>query len=227
MNLKITSVTVCVLVGLMGAALTSQAAIIITEIMYNPADTGDAYEYVEIYNNGVSAVDLTGWTIADTGATNSGPFPAGSSIAAGGTAVLPRLRTGFGTIADYKTAWGAGINFIDIPIDTWNGLANTPDEVLIYDASNTLITEVDYGVASPWPPSTNGFSIYLTDLSADTSVGSNWALSAVGVDGAYAASPPFDVGDVGSPGVVVPEPTTLALVGLGLLVVLLSHRDMS
>lgn len=200
-----------------------QAAIVISEIMYNPSQSNDAFEYVEIYNTGASAVDLTGWTIADTGATtNSGPFPAGSSIAAGGAAILPRLRTGIETIADYQAGWGAGINFIDIPVDTWNGLANSSDEVLVYDAGNTLVAEVDYGTSSPWPASTNGFSIYLTDLSADPNDGSNWALSAAGVNGAYAASSPL--GDVGSPGVVIPEPATLALAMVSTVVLLFRRQ---
>ncbi len=74
---------------------------------------------------------------------------------------------------------------------------------------------------SLFPASNNSSSIYLTDLSADPNDGSNWALSTVGVDGAYAIEANTLRGrnepgvDVGSPGYVpndpenVPEPLTI------------------
>lgn len=74
---------------------------------------------------------------------------------------------------------------------------------------------------STFPEPNNSSSIYLTDLSADPNDGRNWALSTVGVDGAYAIEANTLKGgiepgvDVGSPGFVptdpenVPEPLTI------------------
>ena len=45
-------------------ALTSQAQIVITEIMYNPPEANtDSLEYIEIYNNGNTTVDLENWSL--------------------------------------------------------------------------------------------------------------------------------------------------------------------
>ena len=44
------------------AVMAQTANLVITEISYNPAESGtDSTEYVEIYNNGSSSVDLTGY----------------------------------------------------------------------------------------------------------------------------------------------------------------------
>src|SRR5690606_30863974 len=72
----------------MGAGI-AQGALIITEIMYDPAG-GNEHEYVELFNTGPTAVDLTGYVLEDSGgnqATLSG------SIASGEVAVLIRIDT--------------------------------------------------------------------------------------------------------------------------------------
>ena len=39
--------------------------IVITEIMYNPPESStDSLEFIEIYNNEISAVDLTGYSLS-------------------------------------------------------------------------------------------------------------------------------------------------------------------
>ena len=44
------------------AVFAQTANLVITEISYNPAESGtDSTEYVELYNNGSSSVDLTGY----------------------------------------------------------------------------------------------------------------------------------------------------------------------
>jgi len=52
------------LVGVM--TLNAQTPdLVISEIMYNPPESGiDTYEYLEIYNNGANAVDLSGYSLS-------------------------------------------------------------------------------------------------------------------------------------------------------------------
>ena len=49
-----------------GKSNTSQTInVLITEIMYHPASENDLEEYIELYNAGDSAVDLSGWRFSD------------------------------------------------------------------------------------------------------------------------------------------------------------------
>ena len=70
-----------------------------------------------------------------------------------------------------------------------------------------------------WPAS-NGFaSIYLADLHADNSLAANWALATEAV-AHHPGTHIYDNRDLGSPGALtspVPEPGTLALLGIGCL----------
>jgi hypothetical protein len=53
----------------LGAARNVMAArevnVIITEIMYNPSSNETNWEWIEIYNPDVAAVDLAGWVVDD------------------------------------------------------------------------------------------------------------------------------------------------------------------
>lgn len=43
--------------------LGAKAAVVINEVVYNPEGSDTGFEWVELYNNGVSAVSLSGWTL--------------------------------------------------------------------------------------------------------------------------------------------------------------------
>lgn len=195
------------------AGLTAQGAIVISEVMYDPAG-GNEHEYVELYNSGSTAVDLTGYKIDDAvGSGGSASDPLTGSIPAGGTAVLIRVD-GTRVRSNYENAWGSSINFIDGT--SWPGFTNGGEQVTLLDASDAVVAQIFYESASPWPGSNDSASIYLKDVSLDPTDGSNWALSVAGVDGAYQGSSPR-ASDVGSPGVVpnpIPEPLSLALAGI-------------
>lgn len=198
---------------LLGWASVGRAALIITEIMYDPNGSNE-HEYVEVYNPGASSVDLTGYKLQDVSA-NSATL-AGGSIPAGGTAVIVRIDASR-TLANYQNAWGAGVNFVETPTGTWPNYTNTSDTVTLRDAADNILSQVSYSVAGGFPPVTTdtdtdgGPSIYLKNVNLDPTVGANWAVSVSGTDGAYAAVSPR-VGDFGSPGTVpVPEPASLAL----------------
>ena len=71
------------LVLIMFSALGLGADVIINEIMYNTP--GNDNEWVELYNDGESAVDLEGWWMVDDDDAHPAlVFPEGYSIPAGG-----------------------------------------------------------------------------------------------------------------------------------------------
>jgi len=188
---------------------------IITEVMYNPDSNENSWEWVELYNPGVTAIDLAGWVFDDDdnpgigGAANI----ATGSIPAGGTAIL--FDGDALTAADFAAAWGSGINLV--PVSNFSTLGNGGCHIGIWSSFATYdggsggafvnqLDDIDFGSAG-FPSSTNGRSIYLIDLDSDNSVGANWALSTEGgVTPAYTGySSALAAGntgeDTGSPGV--------------------------
>lgn len=141
--------------------------LIITEIHYNGNDGigfPDAnYEYVEIYNNEATAVDLTGYSFIGITYT----FPAGSSIAPGEYIIVA----------------------LDPPFFTGNGyqvfgpftgaLGNSGETVTLLESNGVAVDEVPYDDIAPWPTSPDGAgpSLELIDIALDNSIGSNWQAS--------------------------------------------------
>ena len=201
--------------------------VLITEIMYNP-DSAEPLiandtkvEWVEIYNPGTTAVDISGWSLrVEDGST--GPLPSGAMLAPQEAAVIvPTAQDAAG----FHSAWGGGYRVFSV--SNWGlpgliGLSNTPspvNEILtLRDAYGRIQDVVNYDDEPPWPSDEpDGPSIYLLpnaiDLTANDD-GANWARSTVGVD---AGRNNLQVGafngiDIGSPGVVATESSVLAAV---------------
>ena len=86
MRVLITCAAIC---AILFSRQTASAAIIINEVVYDDGGTDDR-EFVELYNNGASAVDISGWvvrnsdTVAAPGDNNADfTIPATTSLAAG------------------------------------------------------------------------------------------------------------------------------------------------
>ena len=190
-------------------------ALLFTEVMYNPASAEDDWEWVEIYNAGASAVDLTGYVFDDANSlAHAAANIAGGTVAAGEAAIL--YNADDLTAADFEAAWGTGINLV--PVTGWDvgALNNGGDQIALwasfadYDGDNvaqaSALTSLSFDDGGAWPADDGSGSIYLTGLSADPTDGANWALSSMG-----AATPTFNAyqsmaaggnsgSDVGSPG---------------------------
>ena len=196
-------------------ATTAQANVLITEIMYDNFGSNE-HEYVELYNSGAATVDLTGWTLSDD-PSQTIPHPVtltGGSIAPGGTAVLIRTDSTARTLQNYIDAWGASVNWIEVA--AWPVYTNGGDVVHLTDPGNNVVASVDYSITNGYPAPNDAASIYMLDPTAvDPYAASNWALSQDGVDGAHFGNSPR-ASDIGSPGFVIPEPASMAMITLGL-----------
>jgi hypothetical protein len=191
------------------------ANVVISEIMYNPAGAEPRTEWIELYNRGSTVVDLSNWYLDDEDTSNWGAFAAGTQLQPGQVGVVYNSFFGSNTESLVRSEWSIPASAAAIGV-FWGSLANDPNiatgnEVLgLRDEANNFQDLVSFDdtvpVATGWPVNTNGVSIYLTDLSADNNVGTNWAQSVVGVAGAVnALGPTFNVADIGSPG-TVPAP---------------------
>ena len=141
-------------------------AVVINEIHYDPDDATQKVEFIELYNSGAQAVDLTGWKF-DKGVDYS--FANGSSLAAGGYLVVTQ------DTADFQAKFGFA------PFGQWatgDKLSNEGETIELRDAANQVADTVTYGLGFPWPTSGDfGDSIELINPALDNDLGGNWRSS--------------------------------------------------
>ncbi len=202
--------------------------------MYDPASADAGWEWVEVLNNTGSNINFetTPYVFDDDDeASLTAANIASGAIAQGATGVLFDASASGVTLADMKTAWGDGINFI--PVSKWTDLANGGDTVAIWSSlsayqaetqssmsprrtTNNAVAVVAYdnSAAAGWPTNNGSGSIFMANLTSDPANPSSWTRSN---DANSSAPQPVlsevidnPGGDVGSPGFVPGVVTTLA-----------------
>jgi lamin tail-like protein/fibronectin type III domain protein len=136
--------------------------IVIDEIQHSPTG-GDTAEFVELYNPGTTAIDLSGWTIA--GGIDLTVQP--------GTVILPRSTMTFASDdPGFRAAYSPTV-FLG---DRYDQNLPATATLTLTRPDGTSADTLTYGGAG-WPVPTAGQSLELTDLAADNNVGANWRLS--------------------------------------------------
>lgn len=126
---------------LLGSALAPPVSaqgptLLLNEVFYDATGTDTGFEWVELFNPGAEAVELSGWRIERAGSRfeTAFTFPAGATIAAGGYLVIGESSVQeadlVGSLA-FQNGGGAtdGIRLVDA--------AGTAVDVLLYDTPNT------------------------------------------------------------------------------------------
>lgn len=152
-------------------ACPSEADVVISEIMYNPADApdgsdGDPYEYLELYNNG--GVPETLYSISDGITykfTNAPPV----TLNPGAYLVVVKDRTAFQNRYPDVTNLAAGV---------FSGKLSNDGEKLTLKTSLTT-NSLTYGAAGAWPAAANAFgpSLERCCMTASGNSSANWAAS--------------------------------------------------
>jgi Concanavalin A-like lectin/glucanases superfamily/Lamin Tail Domain/CotH kinase protein len=151
------------------------SAIVINEIMYHhrpqfrdgPTPFAVNNEsWVELHNKSATPVDVSGWRLRDA---VDFTFPAGSSIAAGGFAV----------IANDKAAFDASHPGVSAAGQFSGGLSNAGERLTLRDGLGNVVDDVNYRTRKPWPEFAGGggSSLELRDPNADNSAPEVWAAS--------------------------------------------------
>ncbi len=138
------------------------AQIVINEISYNPPESGnDSLEYIELYNAGVTAVNLEGWYFID-----------------GVEDTLPNVELMPGDYFVTAINAQAMMNVFGISVHEWlsGALSNGGELITLADADGNVMDVVEYDDGDPWPtePDGDGPSLELIDASMDNNDGANW-----------------------------------------------------
>lgn len=217
-NMKKKTLVFCL--SLMGVlTLSSNAAMVITEWMYQGTGTGGAGEFIEFTNTGSSAIDMNGWSFWDSVT----PVPttridlSGFGMVAPGQSVILTDATA----EDFRTAWGLGSGVAVIGSLSQN--LGRADAIQLYNAAGSLVDQLvynDQGTGNVKGPRTQGTSAITTPANYGTDNASAWVLS-TGDSLTWTST----LG-TGSPGVAaIPEPSSLALLGsMGALAFLRRRR---
>jgi hypothetical protein len=152
-------------VSLLFPAFSARAQVVINEIYYDPPDNTTPTEFLELFNTGTAALDLSGWK-TDSGVTFD--FPGGSTIPAGGYLVLAQ------DAAAFQTAFGFA------PFGVYVGkLSNQGEKVCLRNSLNATVDEVTYGEGFPWPTASRGLgsSMELIHPTLDNTLPGSWRAS--------------------------------------------------
>jgi len=136
--------------------------VVINEIHYNPSYNPDREEFVELYNNTDTAIDISFWRLRG-----------GVDFLIPSSTILP--ARGFLVIAQDPPAIQRryGVSALG-PFD--GGLARDGEEVRLHDQTDEEVDRVDYRSEFPWPILANGegASMQLVHPALDNDLGSSW-----------------------------------------------------
>ena len=144
--------------------LTPQpAAVVISEIMYDPPAPAEGTEFVELFNRGIAPVDLSGWRFNEG---ISFVFPAGAKISPQGCLVVAA------NAARLKSVHS------DLPVvgDYRGRLRHDGERLQLVDAAGNLVNQVDFRWGGDWPVLAHGggSSMELVHPWMDNTRGSAW-----------------------------------------------------
>lgn len=165
------------------ASVTPMAAagggVLLSEVLYDVSGGDSGWEWVELYNSGDSAVDLSGWSLGNGGADYtyskvqlSGIIPPGGTFVVGGPSTgpmnaSPELDQVVDFDPDFQNSGGAGdgVGLFDVLAASVNA-STVPVDAVVYGPNNNngLIDETGFANAAEVNDAVAGSSIERTDL---------------------------------------------------------------
>ena len=153
---------------MMFASLNAQ--IVINEINYKDAIDFETKDWVELYNNGNSSVDISNWVFKDDDDLHEFVIPNGTFMQPHSYLVLAQF------LSDFQSLYP---NVSPVLGDFEFGFSGGGEIVRLFDGSDNLIDFVEYDDVEPWPtePDGNGPTLELKNPNLDNALASSWAAS--------------------------------------------------
>jgi hypothetical protein len=169
------------------AMLNQFGPLVFSEICYKPASDTNTGEWVEIYNAGSEAIDLSGWTLKDGNDNNQFTIPSPTLLDAGQYLVLCQDLQKFRQFHPTLSNVVGSFEF---------ELAPNGEKVRFFDDNGLLIVQAYYRSVSPWPDLSDGRgrTLELRDAGGELSDGTNWF---AGCPGGSPGSAYFDCATAG------------------------------
>jgi hypothetical protein len=144
--------------------------IVINEINYNSAPDFNPEDWVELYNKGIYAMNISGWQIKDDDNLHKFIIPENTYIYPDDYLVLSKESEKFATAFPSKSFPSGDFSF---------GLGSTSDCVRLYTPDSLIVDSVMYFSTAPWPtePNGTGASLELINPSYDNALASSWKSS--------------------------------------------------
>ncbi len=151
-------------------SLDNGSDVVINEINYNSSDDFDPKDWVELYNNTSSSIDLSGWYFSDSDDTHQFFFADGFMLGASEFVVISRDKAAFQAVFP---------NVSNVVGDMDFGLSGSGELLRVFNAQDELIDQVTYSDSAPWPIEAdgNGATLSLTHPGLDNTLAENWASS--------------------------------------------------
>lgn len=192
--------------ALASAAGVASADVVISEWMYS----GSNGEFVEFTNVGPAPVDMTNWSYSDTDAAAGDLMflDVFGVVMPGESVILTESNP-----LDFRGAWGLA-DTVKIFGPNANSNLGRNDQINLYNALGNLVDQLSFGDQTyPGTPRTQNRSCNIPAADYGFVVAqATWVLSGDGDEFGSWVSTGFDVG---TPGYVVPVPSSLALFGAG------------
>lgn len=151
--------------------------VVINEIHSDPDLKTEWVEYVELYNAGDQAVDLSGWQFSDG---ISYTFDPGTALAAGDYLIVAQSPE---HVLDKGRGWRYALK-ADRVLGPFDGkLSNEGERLELRNAQGEVIDQVEYQLGFPWPtvgdpvPASSvgtGHSLQLINALSDNDLGGSW-----------------------------------------------------
>ncbi|MBN1198225.1 MAG: lamin tail domain-containing protein [Bacteroidales bacterium] len=139
-----------------------EADIVITEIMYNPPESGtDSLEFIELYNNDTQQVNLENFYFSK-----------------GVTFAFPAYTLNPGDYVIVAESAQAMLNTFGVTVLEWTdgALNNGGEEIVLNEPMGNVIDSVTYGDLLPWDTLADGWgpSLELCDPGSNNALPENW-----------------------------------------------------
>ncbi len=142
----------------------------INEINYNSSDDFNPEDWVELYNAGQTAIDLSSWQFKDEDDDHVFTIDNGTILGAGGFLVI------FSDADRFESCFPGVSNCIG---EMDFGLSGGGELIRLFDADGNLVDSVEYDDGGDWPsePDGDGPTLELVDALYDNSLPASWAAS--------------------------------------------------